>query len=261
MTLSTDAIHSKSRAEEISAILRDEILCGQYRPGERLPSERDLAARFATNRGAVRESLKKLEQLGIASIKPGGVRVVPIEEASLSILGHLLELEAVPNARLVGHVLDVLGALIAQSARSAVEAATPVQLAEMQAQVETLVATVDDPELSQQNWRILARQFASINNNLVLHLILNGLKTQFVGRLDGLGLEVRLPRQRNIEALQALARGISKRHPETVTSAINDHFVSLRESVQMALLANTPQQPGNHGPAPFTRTNATEESY
>ena len=57
MTLSTDAIHSKSRAEEISAILRDEILCGQYRAGERLPSERDLAARFATIRGAVRESL------------------------------------------------------------------------------------------------------------------------------------------------------------------------------------------------------------
>jgi GntR family transcriptional repressor for pyruvate dehydrogenase complex len=261
MTLSSDASHSKSRTEEISAILRDEILSGQYRAGERLPSERDLAARFATNRGAVRESLKKLEQLGIASIKPGGVRVVPIEEASLSILGHLLELEAVPNARLVGHVLDVLGALIAQSARSAVEAATPAQLDEMQTQVQTLVETVDDPELSQQNWKILARQFASINNNLVLHLILNGLKTQFVGRLDSLGLQVKLPRQRNIEALQTLAQGIKKRHPETVTNAITGHFVSLRESVQQALLANAQQQPVNHGPLAVTSANPTEESH
>ena len=118
MTLSSADSHSKSRAEEISAILRDEILCGQYRPGEHLPSERDLALRFATNRGAVRESLKKLEQLGIAAIKPGGVRVVPVEDASLSILGPLLDLEAVPNARLVDQVLEVLGALIAQSARA-----------------------------------------------------------------------------------------------------------------------------------------------
>ncbi|NCF80731.1 MAG: GntR family transcriptional regulator [Proteobacteria bacterium] len=35
---------------------RSEILRGQYRPGERLPSERDLAARFEANRGPVRAS-------------------------------------------------------------------------------------------------------------------------------------------------------------------------------------------------------------
>ena len=43
----------KNRAEEIAFILRDEILVGQYRAGERLPSERDLVARFNSNRGAV----------------------------------------------------------------------------------------------------------------------------------------------------------------------------------------------------------------
>ena len=82
--------NSKSIVECVTATLRDEILRGQYRPGERLPSERDLASRFEANRGAIREVLKKLEELGIASINPGGVRVVPIEEASLSILRPLL---------------------------------------------------------------------------------------------------------------------------------------------------------------------------
>ena len=50
----------KSRASDIADLLRDEILLGQYRPGERLPSERDLAARFQVNRGAVREAIKTL---------------------------------------------------------------------------------------------------------------------------------------------------------------------------------------------------------
>ena len=237
MTLSSDETHSKSRAEEICDILRDEILCGQYRPGERLPSERDLAVRFNTNRGAVRESLKKLEQLGIAAIKPGGVRVVAVKEASLSILGPLLDLEDVPNERLVGHVLEVLGALIAQSAGSAVEAATVEELEQMQVLVETMTLAVEDADASQQHWRELARLFASINNNLVLHLILNGLKTQFVSRMTGLGLEVKLPPQQNIENLKQLAKGIAIQDPEMVSLAINRHFTSLRTCVQQALLS------------------------
>ncbi len=237
MTLSSDETHSKSRAEEICDILRDEILCGQYRPGERLPSERDLAVRFTTNRGAIRESLKKLEQLGIAAIKPGGVRVVAVQEASLSILGPLLDLEDVPNERLVGHVLEVLGALIAQSAGSAVEAATVEELEQMQVLLETMTLAVEDPDASQEHWRELARLFASINNNLVLHLILNGLKTQFVSRMTGLGLEVKLPLQQNIENLRQLAQGIAIQDPEVVSLAINRHFASLRTCVQQALLS------------------------
>ena len=50
-----------TRAEEVAEVLRDEILRGQYRPGERLPSERELASRFETSRGAVREAVTKLE--------------------------------------------------------------------------------------------------------------------------------------------------------------------------------------------------------
>ena len=67
-----------SKAEEIIAVLRSEILRGQYRPGERLPSERDLAARFESNRGVIREAIKKLEQLGIVAVAPGGVRVLSL---------------------------------------------------------------------------------------------------------------------------------------------------------------------------------------
>ena len=83
---------NKSRVEETFEVLRNEILLGQYRPGERLPSERDLSSRFDVTRSVVRESIKKLEQLGIAAVTPGGVRVLPIEEATLEILGSLLDL-------------------------------------------------------------------------------------------------------------------------------------------------------------------------
>ena len=87
-----------SKTGEITQVLRDEILRGQYRPGERLPSERDVAARFETSRGTVREAYKKLEQLGIVSIQPGGARVVPVQDCTLDVLGPLLDLNEVPDS-------------------------------------------------------------------------------------------------------------------------------------------------------------------
>ena len=62
--------------DQIAASLIKDILSGHYRVDERLPSERDLAVRFDANRGAVREAMKKLEQLSIAEVKPGGARVL-----------------------------------------------------------------------------------------------------------------------------------------------------------------------------------------
>jgi DNA-binding FadR family transcriptional regulator len=88
---------TRSRHEEIADVLTRDVLIGQYRIGERLPSERDLSTRFDASRGAVREAMKILEQLGIAQIQPGGARVAPLEEASLDVIGHLLALGDVPN--------------------------------------------------------------------------------------------------------------------------------------------------------------------
>ena len=62
-------------SHEIADILRDEILRRRYRSGDRFPSERDLAARFDASRGAVREALSQLEQLGLIHTQPGGARV------------------------------------------------------------------------------------------------------------------------------------------------------------------------------------------
>lgn len=112
-----------SKHEEIADALTRDILSGQYRVGERLPSERDLATRFEANRGAVREAMKKLEQLGIADIQPGGARVAPINQASLDVIGHLLALEAYPDRDLVDQIMVVLNSLVQTAVVSAVRRA------------------------------------------------------------------------------------------------------------------------------------------
>jgi GntR family transcriptional regulator, transcriptional repressor for pyruvate dehydrogenase complex len=60
--------------EEMADQIKDLIFSGKLIPGNRLPTERDLAVQFGTGRMAVREALRILEQSGLIQIKkgPGG---------------------------------------------------------------------------------------------------------------------------------------------------------------------------------------------
>ena len=120
----------RTRSETIAAELRDDILRGQYRPGERLPSERDLAARHATSRGTVREAVKRLQQIGLADIQPGGARAAAVQACSLDVLAPLLALEPIPDPALVDQILEVLGILIRFAAEAAVSDGDAEKLAE-----------------------------------------------------------------------------------------------------------------------------------
>ena len=224
--------NNKSIAETISETLRDEILRGQYRPGERLPSERDLAVRFKSNRGAIREALKKLELLGIASINPGGVRVIAVEEASLSVLGPLVDLKDMPDPVLVCHLFEVLGALISMSARTAIERADDAEIVQMQTIVNRMICNQAATGDNQENWKELGTLFTEINNNLVLRLIINGLKTQFLNRLQQQqNVEFKIDETRSMQILKQLEAGLCRRDSRGVSDAINNHFLLVTQTL------------------------------
>ena len=237
----------KTKAEEITAILRDEILTGQYRPGERMPSERDLAARFEANRGAIRESLKKLEQLGIASITPGGVRVVPLRDASLSILGPLVDLQESPDPLMAKQMLQVLGTLVSMSASAALERATDSEVDEMQTIIQDLIDHNQDHEYQENRWRDLGNLFTEVSQNLVLRLILNGLKTQFIDRLGNKGhFALEFDYDARTRILRDLKHAMQHRDVRRVTDAVNEHFELINFTLQQALQRTAAQSQQSH---------------
>jgi len=62
---------SKRVFEEISDQIKELIHTGIFRPGDKLPPERDLARQFNVGRMAVREALRVLEDSGFIYIKQG----------------------------------------------------------------------------------------------------------------------------------------------------------------------------------------------
>ena len=213
-----------SKSEEIIAVLRSEILRGQYRPGERLPSERDLAARFESNRGAIREAIKKLEQLGIVAVAPGGVRVLPVEEATLEVLGYLLELGEIQKPELIGQVLDVLAVMTSLSARSAVVEASDENITDMVQLVDQLVQTIGDKERHTEIWIQFSHKMMSIHRNLVLRLVGNGLRTQFLSSTMNLGFEPDIDISAVKQQLIRLRDSIKSRDEVNVRDAVIQHF-------------------------------------
>lgn len=51
--------------------IQQAIVDGRLKPGDRLPSQRDLMAQFATSRASIREALRVLEQKGLIEVKLG----------------------------------------------------------------------------------------------------------------------------------------------------------------------------------------------
>jgi len=79
-------------SERIARQIKNTILNGAMKSGDRLPPERELVERFQASRISIREALKNLEASGLLTIKPGSgvfvseVNSKPMSESLASIL-------------------------------------------------------------------------------------------------------------------------------------------------------------------------------
>lgn len=227
----------RSVSDRIEASLRDDILRGRYRAGDRLPSERELAERFGSHRGAVREAFRKLEQLGLAEIRPGGARAAPIEDASLDVVRHLMELEQPPDPVLFDQIFEVFGGLFAHAARLAAERADDRQRARVAEVLERL--TERKLPLAEEHALIheLSRLFVEASQNLVFVLVRNGLHTQFVERIENHEALLRPPDAERVPLARALARAMAERDGAAAADAVHEMTLAVRRHAVAILRA------------------------
>lgn len=227
-------------SHEIAGQLRDDILRAQYRVGERLPSERDLAGRFNASRGAVREALSQLEQLGLIRVHPGGARVQPINAASIAILGPLMALHPVPERALVDQFLQTFSALAVLTTRNAIEKANSAELNQIAELLVVMSRNKDSFEAMQPAWRELLEYLAEIADNLVVRLIGNDLKAQFVEQMLKLGIQPDPGAASTSRLLVQMRKSINTRDGAMAAAAMQEFFDKLRTSVNRAIVDMNP---------------------
>ena len=79
----------KIKPEKLASAVADQIekliLRGILKPGERLPSERDLAERFGVSRPSLREAITELQEKGLLSSRAGsGIFVADVLGSAFS---------------------------------------------------------------------------------------------------------------------------------------------------------------------------------
>src|SRR2546423_8559285 len=60
-----------SVSDRVFSTLCEDIVAGRYSPGEKLPTQRALAADLGVNMASVREAVKRLEQLRLVEVRHG----------------------------------------------------------------------------------------------------------------------------------------------------------------------------------------------
>lgn len=96
----------RSLSDKVTEQITEAIVSRQVRPGERLPSERELGARFNVSRTVIREAVRSLVARGLVRVTSGrGVEVSEVGSgnvaASMKLLvrGHELDYEKVSEVR------------------------------------------------------------------------------------------------------------------------------------------------------------------
>jgi DNA-binding FadR family transcriptional regulator len=219
-----------SRSAAITAELRDEILRGQYRCGERLPSERDLAERFGVHRGAVREALKRLEQLGLADIRRGGARVAPLDQASLDVVEHLIQLEDPPNPQIVDQVLEMMSGLFVMSARLCAERGDAAQRAEVLDVLKRLGEP--DRDIADRVLLIdeLGDRMVEATGNMVMKIVRRSVTAHFLERLRPKGLDLHDPAWIPADQLSLVAKAIEAQDGTAASEAVYELTKALRRN-------------------------------
>ena len=226
----------QTKHESIANILTDEILSGRYRPGDRLPSEREMAIRFHANRGAVREAMSRLSQLGVAVIHRGGARVAPIDEANLDIIGYMLSSSELPDAKLLGQIFQVIDRLLAMAAETVVVEASDRQIED----IRTLVQRLLDPSLDGEAHTAarveMMRAVMVTSENLVCQLIARSLFEQFAPSLAAFERYVQL----DVDAFTLLMRQLDSAlavRDRTALRAVFDSLAGLHRETMLGALA------------------------
>jgi GntR family transcriptional repressor for pyruvate dehydrogenase complex len=157
--------------EFIAAHIERQILQGELRTGDRLPTERELAERFHASRTAVREAMKTLAQKGLVDLRPGRGTIV-IDHTSQAVRESLDRLMRVNHRESETALVEVREILEPGIAALAAGRATEEDIAELQAAVVTMDEHLADADAfidaDNQFHMVLAR---ATQNALILTLI------------------------------------------------------------------------------------------
>lgn len=157
--------------EEIVKQIVDRIKSGDLKPGDKLPTERELAAQLKVSRTAIREALRSLEVMGLIDSKVGSgtyVREVSLDSLMDAFAGILKQ-----NERMVVELIEVRMLLEVEIAKLAAKRRTEDNLRAIENALELIEKEIEQGELGYEGDNAFHTELTKAAENLALSSIHN----------------------------------------------------------------------------------------
>jgi GntR family transcriptional regulator, transcriptional repressor for pyruvate dehydrogenase complex len=159
--------------EQVSDRLREFIDVNELQPGDKLMTERELAAQLSVGRSSVREAITALRARGVVEVRHGeGIYLVRRPEVVISSLAAELVETHVDHP----YIWETRQALETQCSRLAATRASAEDLRELDLSLDAMVAEIDAGEPGLDGDRRFHTAVAAASHNPVLIQLLTGLR-------------------------------------------------------------------------------------
>jgi GntR family transcriptional repressor for pyruvate dehydrogenase complex len=226
--MSSPPIPRVSVPDHVFARLSEAILAGHYRPGDRLPPQRALAADLQVNMASIREALGRLEQLRLIDVRHGdGARVLDWRRS-----GGLeaLVLHAGVESSVIGDVFEARRLLLVEAARLAAERRSERQAAELIGLADAVAVAADDDAALLADWEFMAA-LVEAAGNLVFQLVMNSVRELYLPHAQAFAALV--ARRDELSALYARVASTVKEGDGQAAAAAIDELVTAQGALML----------------------------
>jgi GntR family transcriptional regulator, transcriptional repressor for pyruvate dehydrogenase complex len=245
-------------AQQIFEDLQRQILGGKLGAGERLLGERELAAKYGTNRNTLREAVRKLEQARLVSVRHG--RGVTVTDFRRTGTPELLSpyLQAGPDmsevAEIIGDVLEPRILLLEYAARLAVRRAEPSDVDRLSDIGDLLIAAFEAGDAAVvargfQRWLdVLVEAGHSVSVRWIANSLFDALRDTLERFPNLWVLEPSFP-----EYLTGLVKALRTSDEEAAVTITRSYYERVDRQLMAllhALAGHTPAQPETTPPPP-----------
>lgn len=157
--------------EDIVKQIMDNIKKGELKPGDKLPTERELASQLNVSRTAIREALRSLETMGVIYSKVGSGTF--IKDMSIDILMDSFAGILKKNDRLIIELIEVRMLLEVEIAKMAARKINKEKIQAIEKALKIMEKEIDDGSLGINGDNEFHNELANAADNLAMTSILN----------------------------------------------------------------------------------------
>jgi GntR family transcriptional repressor for pyruvate dehydrogenase complex len=222
-----------SISQDVLDQLLAEIREGRIKPGERLPSERQLMEVFAVGRSTVREAVQGLVTLGLVTSRQGRAAIVNTQATSpLTTLRRNVNVEQL-NKHALHDLLEVREALEAKAAEFAARRATADDIAELERQHKAVEREVRAGRVYFRQNALFHKAIGTAAHNPVLAESINLVVGQVREYRERMMRETPLMPQRDVKEHLAILTAIRRRNSDEAREAMIAHIRSSARAIEI----------------------------